>query len=92
MKKKIAFVVFPGFVKSERDGDEHYITAEQLAHLYRLDPGTWIVYQPPRAFDRAASWRRDPYEGLKAIYPRRDGKYPIFEDHENERSTVCTGA
>jgi hypothetical protein len=91
MKKKIAFVLYPGFVRSQTDGDQHYITAEQLARLYMLERGTWIVYQPPRAFDRAASYRRDPYEGLKAIFPRSDGKYPIFGG-DDERSTVCKNA
>lgn len=83
MKKKIAFVIHPGFVTSQNDGQRHYITADELARLYGLQPGTWVVYQPPRAFDRAASWRRNPYEGLKAIFPRNDGKYPIFDGAES---------
>jgi hypothetical protein len=91
MTKKITFVLYPGFVRSQNDGDKHYITAEQLARLYMLEPGTWTVYQPPQAFDRAASWRRDPYEGMKAIFPRRDGKYPIFGG-DDERCAVREGA
>jgi hypothetical protein len=91
MKKKVAFVVHPGFVRSQNDGDQHYISANELARLYMLEPGTWTVYQPPRAFDRAANWRRDPYEGMKAIFPRSDGKYPIFGG-EDECSAVREGA
>lgn len=72
---KIAFVLYPGFVISRTDGDRHYINADQLARLYGLRDGEYVVYQPPRAFDRAASWRRDPYAGLTSLFPRADGDY-----------------
>jgi hypothetical protein len=41
---KITHIVYPGPVRSKTDGDEHYITANQLVWLYGLRPGTYLIY------------------------------------------------
>jgi len=30
------YVIFPGVVRSKRDGDWHYVTARELSHLYGI--------------------------------------------------------
>jgi len=32
------FCIHPGFIRSENDGEQHYISAAQLIRLYNLNP------------------------------------------------------
>ncbi|HDR9259590.1 TPA: hypothetical protein QDB21_005612 [Burkholderia vietnamiensis] len=74
---KPAYVLHPGPITSATDGDSHYIDASALVRLYGLRDGEYVIYEPPRAFDRARSWRRDPYEGMTHLFPRADGNYSL---------------
>lgn len=40
-KPEVKFLVLPGKVKSENDGDIHYVGVRQLAALYHLPDGSW---------------------------------------------------
>lgn len=60
MKK---YLLFPGFVRSETDGDCHFIGARQLADLYSVPFHECIVGD---CFE---------YPNLISLRPRRDGEY-----------------
>ncbi len=70
---KITHIVYPGPVRSKTDGDEHYITANQLVWLYGLRPGTYLIYP----FDRGA-YTEEFFDSLTPAHPRYDGRYPKF--------------
>lgn len=44
MKPK--YVICPGYVTSQTDGQSHYIGAKQLMQLYKVDPRDCHVYEP----------------------------------------------
>lgn len=71
MRLKKEYYIVGGYVTSANDGDEHYISAAQLAHLYGVDPSACLV---------AGNWLRpDPClpEGLLVLTPRSDGNYAL---------------
>lgn len=45
MKK---FALHPGWVRSQSDGDMHYISAAQLAGLYGIHHNEYIIWDPER--------------------------------------------
>lgn len=59
------YALHPGHVISKMDGEEHYIGVYQLARLYELDEGEYIVW-------KTLAYRYDDYVHL---YPRYDGNY-----------------
>jgi hypothetical protein len=77
MKMKPTYVLHPGVIKSHHDGLLHYINATRLAELYGVKIDECTIAPEPRPFDRAVTWRRDPYEGLVHLYPRNDGNYAL---------------
>lgn len=78
-KKK--YVLCPGFVKSNTDGQTHYIDALVLASLYGVHPRECDVYEP-------ASWWTPRYwqeiekrqAGMFRLTPRVDGNYTLPGD------------
>lgn len=64
------FAVHPGYVKSQSDGQRHFISGPQLARLYQLPPGSWVTWD-----DR--KWSREHYDhsAYVHLYPRDDGQY-----------------
>lgn len=56
------------FIRSKTDGDEHFISASQLANLYHLKRNEWIIcpdkYYPGVCRSNALH-----------LFPREDGKY-----------------
>jgi hypothetical protein len=96
------FLLYPGYVGSTYDGDEHYISGADLAKLYRVDPTECVIYSQDPEF------RRDREKMcLVPLYPLRDGKYVehleqikvndfqkyyrarrLFEFHESKGSRV----
>lgn len=59
------FVLCPGHVISQHDGDRHYIDAQALARLYELRFGEWETLRQGRYYP----------EGTAFLHPRRDGAY-----------------
>lgn len=67
----IKYFVHPGYVKSKSDGDEHYITAEQLIRLYRVNPAECKIIlssDDERGYD---------INKVKHLWPRNDGDYTL---------------
>lgn len=80
----MAYVLFPGEVVSETDGDIHYITAPELARLYGVDyKKCKVVYH-----DRVGSIRQYRLQpGEVALHPRSSGDYslPCITGAEQEK-------
>lgn len=43
--RRIKYVVLPGYIRSDSDGQEHFIGERQLMDLYRVDPRECIVHR-----------------------------------------------
>lgn len=71
MKK---YIVHPGPVRSEKDGDIHFISHRQLMRLYNVDPSECVII----------SWRdpvpnliRRQHPGAIDLYPDPSGMYAL---------------
>lgn len=62
------YLIRPGLVKSETDGDLHYVGAGQLMHLYNVHPRHCQIALLPST---------RPEEGQIELRPRSDGKYAL---------------
>jgi hypothetical protein len=68
------FILHPGYVRSTSDGQEHYISAGQLARLYGVDQEECVIYSEHSKFRNPMD--RDPeLRNLMPLFPRQDGKY-----------------
>jgi len=67
------YVCCGGYVVSNVDGDEHYISAFRLVRLYNLNPRECILidHNDPHNF------LGQDFTGLTFLYPRRDGNYTL---------------
>lgn len=76
MKK---YLLCPGYVTSRTDGDRHYITADQLARLYRVNPSDCEVRQDAEPWESPslAAVRKQRHAGLIKLGPRYDGDYRL---------------
>ena len=66
------YVLCPGYVKSQSDGDMHYVGASDLARLYGLHQKQWVRLTP--------HYRKQPTDVL--LYPRTDGNYTLPGDNK----------
>lgn len=64
----IRFVLVPGEIESQTDGQVHRITSKQLARLYGVNPAECVV-------DTGREQDRGRWLGLPRLYPRYDGQY-----------------
>lgn len=62
--------VYPGFVRSQTDGDLHYVSAPALVRLYGLDPKEVVQIRDPLDMRGRIFSDEDRH-----FYPRRDGNY-----------------
>lgn len=69
MKEK--YVVCPGGIKSQYDGDLHHISAGRLMELYRVDPKDCFIMDSP---EKMLGFRWEDYIQLR---PRSDGNYEL---------------
>lgn len=68
------YVIFPGPVISQTDGDRHFITAPQLIRLYSVDPKSCrVVCRQSQAMPHGC----DMYPNEIALRPRYDGDYTL---------------
>lgn len=65
------YVVIPGWVTSKNDYGEHYITAQQLISLYRVNPSDCHILNNDKFFE--------PQEGQIVLRPRYDGDYSLVK-------------
>lgn len=68
-EKEIKYLIKPGFVISENDGDKHFINSSQLMSLYRVKQSECLFY--------SKDMPKDMYEGLVVLEPQFDGNYSI---------------
>lgn len=61
------YVLHPGYIRSKHDGDRHYITAKDLARLYKVNMCDCIVY-----YDGYIDSSTDIH-----LYPKYDGNYNL---------------
>lgn len=75
MPSPARYIIHPGWVRSENDGDLHYISARTLMSLYQLnlhDPSIhYVVDQDGRGFGICET------PGDIHLYPRADGDYSL---------------
>lgn len=69
MKK---YLVIPGDVFSKNDGDRHYVNANDLVRLYRVNPQECVIYRP------GPGVRESDYDGLIRLEPRYHGDYDAY--------------
>lgn len=68
-------ILCPGFVTSKTDGDRHYISAGDLARLYRVRFSDCLIDDTSNA-DMPAIL---PRPGDIRLSPREDGDYPALQ-------------
>jgi hypothetical protein len=69
------YVLHPGCVRSQHDGQYHHIGASRLAELYRIPPGRWVVYDA----DLHDPSRKPSDWVLVHLFPRDSGRYELPE-------------
>ncbi len=67
----VKYLICPGIVKSQYDGEHHYITAGQLMSLYKVNPKECKIIDSPDAA-RGVDWG-----AYIVLRPRTDGNYII---------------
>jgi len=71
------WLLYPGPVISQTDGQEHYITASRLCSLYGVSLKECIVYADPVS---PRDWYKslaERYPGLAVLFPKPDGDYRL---------------
>lgn len=69
------YAVHPGTVRSIADGQLHRVSALQLVKLYRLEPGSWIVWDDE---DKRTYYGRTESDYVH-LFPKYDGKYSVLD-------------
>jgi hypothetical protein len=74
MTNQLTFICHPGWVKSQHDNDEHYLSAAKVANLYGLslsDPNVKLVNPDDKVFHiRPASYEIN-------LWPQPNGDYNL---------------
>lgn len=68
------YVLCPGFITSKTDGDWHFISAQQLAELYRV-PMSECVTMPDMSDPRNRNWYKP--QGAIELRPKYSGNYTL---------------
>lgn len=64
------YVLHPGYVRSQTDGQEHFIGGPRLARLYGID-----IRQPNVVFGDVPAYKKQ--DGDVHLRPRHDGNYKL---------------
>ena len=84
----IKYVLAPGPVVSQHDGQEHYISAMQLLDLYGLRLSECRVYDPkPDWTPSMYRYEEQQNRGLIWLRPRPDGDYSLESLEQRHRSS-----
>lgn len=74
----VKYILCPGYIISNYDGQQHYIGAMQLARLYGVDLRECEIYEPapwwPTSFYK---WAEECHRDLIKLRPRYDGDYSL---------------
>jgi len=79
--KKVKYLLLPGMVRSNYDGDLHFINERDLIKLYMVDPEECVWPTP----GRSAEYLRRRYPYLEALSPIVNGYYPLFKEMDKEK-------
>jgi len=84
MKPK--YLIWPGHVRSKFDKQLHYISARQIAELYRVNPRECVFVSEHTQVDKLTGL---PY-GLKKgelieLYPDRSGRYQLPKPQQEDK-------
>ena len=75
---EIKYVVFPGFITSQTDGQHHYIGAMKRMQLYGVNPKECTIYEPsPDWGPSSFRYAQERIAGKIKLRPRRDGDYTL---------------
>lgn len=69
------YVVFPGYVISQSDGQRHYVNAKELIGLYGIDPNDCIIIDRTNPASPVYKER----QGDIRLVPKANGDYTIPE-------------
>lgn len=69
----LKYIVFPGEVKSQHDGDIHRVSARDLMRLYGVHPKECVVIQN----EEDVRGRRDVIKALLTLQPDYFGRYEL---------------
>lgn len=73
-ERQFKYLLMPGWVPSKNDGDRHYISSQQLAKLYGVDPRECRVYDSAWPYEKIMeTW----LSSLIVLRPQYDGDYAI---------------
>lgn len=65
----VLYAIYPGYVTSKNDGQEHYIGARQLMVLYGVPFHECVIVE--------TAWNARHATNLIPLYPRYDGNYSV---------------
>jgi hypothetical protein len=71
MSSQKKYLIIPGWVFSKNDEDRHYINAQMLIRLYKVDPHECMIQHSD-----SRDLRRD-VEGLIKLRPKTSGNYEL---------------
>lgn len=71
----VKYLICPGYVLSQSDGQTHYINAITLVRLYGLKMGEYVV--------KGRHYRHD-MENLIYLYPKSNGDYSLTSSKESK--------
>ena len=76
------YLIFPGTIRSKRDGDEHYVTAHDIIYLYRVNHMECIIIRDKYDLRGIDQWE---YIHLE---PNWRGEYETFIPEVTQLITV----
>lgn len=73
------FVIYPGEVRSQSDGQRHFVSGGELIRHYGLDPRECdIVHDHAASLSPRTAGGREPDPALLPLYPLPSGDYKDF--------------
>lgn len=79
--RKIVYFVYPGFITSKNDNDEHYITADTLIWLYKVKKEDCVIIR--NELDIIKAKRAFVDHKIVTLSPRYDGDYSLKDEDRN---------
>lgn len=73
-------ILCPDLVRSKHDGDRHFLSASQLAHLYGVLPTDIVKTYDGRK--HAIPYDQQQREGWIELWPRKEGDYYNIHEHD----------
>lgn len=68
------YLLCPGYIRSKKDGQVHYVGASDLMRLYNVDPRECVI------FHHKAEHNHSRMDSLIKLYPKYNGDYTLPEE------------